>query len=92
MIGRAARGQPWLPGQIARFLATGCPAKAPALAAQLLIVQELYEQMLVHHGREVGRRHARKHLGWALDAAAEAANVLNVPKRHAYAIAIDVQR
>ena len=28
----------------------------------------------------------------ARDAAAEVANVLNVPKRHAYAIAIDVQR
>jgi hypothetical protein len=46
---------------------------APALPTQLSIVQELYEQMLAHHGREVGRRHARKHLGWALDAAAETA-------------------
>ena len=27
--------------------------------------------MLSHHGRAVGRRHARKHLGWALNAAAE---------------------
>jgi tRNA-dihydrouridine synthase B len=73
MIGRAARGQPWLPGQIARFLATGRPETAPSLTTQLSIIQELYEQMLVHHGREVGRRHARKHLGWALDAATEAA-------------------
>jgi tRNA-dihydrouridine synthase B len=39
----------------------------------LSIVRELYEAMLVHHGREVGRRHARKHLSWALDAAAETA-------------------
>jgi hypothetical protein len=29
--------------------------------------------MLSHHGRAVGARHARKHLGWALDAAAETA-------------------
>jgi tRNA-dihydrouridine synthase B len=29
--------------------------------------------MLSHHGHAVGRRHARKHLGWALDAAAETA-------------------
>ncbi len=29
--------------------------------------------MLAHHGRAIGRRHARKHLGWALDAAAESA-------------------
>jgi tRNA-dihydrouridine synthase B len=27
--------------------------------------------MLSHHGRAIGRRHARKHLGWALNAAAE---------------------
>ena len=73
MIGRAARGRPWLPGQIARFLALGHPERAPALTTQLTIVKELYEEMLAHHGREVGRRHARKHLGWALDAAAETA-------------------
>ena len=73
MIGRAARGRPWLPGQIAAFLARGRPEREPPLATQLLIVQELYDDMLAHHGREVGRRHARKHLGWALDAAAAAA-------------------
>ncbi len=33
----------------------------------------LYDEMLSHHGIEVGRRHARKHLGWALDTAATAA-------------------
>jgi hypothetical protein len=27
--------------------------------------------MLSHHDRAIGRRHARKHLGWALNAAAE---------------------
>ena len=71
MIGRAARGRPWLPGQIARSLAGGRPESAPALSAQLSIVGELYEEMLEHHGLAIGRRHARKHLGWALDAAAE---------------------
>ena len=29
--------------------------------------------MLAHHGIAIGRRHARKHLGWALDAAAATA-------------------
>ena len=29
--------------------------------------------MLSHHGAELGRRHARKHLGWALDSAAATA-------------------
>ena len=29
--------------------------------------------MLTHHGVAIGRKHARKHLGWALDVAAETA-------------------
>jgi tRNA-dihydrouridine synthase B len=29
--------------------------------------------MLAHYGRDTGLRHARKHLGWALDAAAASA-------------------
>ena len=29
--------------------------------------------MLIHHGTAIGLRHARKHLGWALDAAAATA-------------------
>ena len=73
MIGRAARGRPWLPGQIARYLATGKREPAPPLAAQLATIDALYEQMLAHHGLAIGRRHARKHLGWALDCAAETA-------------------
>jgi tRNA-dihydrouridine synthase B len=74
MIGRAARGRPWRPGQIAGFLSVGRPESAPALMTQLSIVADLYEEMLAHHGREIGRRHARKHLGWALEAAAETAS------------------
>jgi tRNA-dihydrouridine synthase B len=71
MIGRGARGRPWLPGQIGRYLGCGRRESAPPLAAQHAIVDRLYEEMLSHHGRAIGSRHARKHLGWALDAAAE---------------------
>jgi tRNA-dihydrouridine synthase B len=73
MIGRAAHGRPWLPGQIARRLAAGGRGSAPPLATQFAIIDRLYDEMLSHHGRAIGRRHARKHLGWALDAAAETA-------------------
>ena len=74
MIGRAAQGRPWLPGQIGRYLSSGRRDSAPPLAAQFAIIDRLYDEMLSHHGRAIGRRHARKHLGWALDAAAESAN------------------
>jgi len=70
MIGRAAQGRPWWPGQVARYLASGRREAAPPLATQSAIIVELYDAMLVHHGREKGRRHARKHLASALDAAA----------------------
>jgi len=70
MIGRAVQGRPWLPGQIARYLATGARERTPPLAEQFNLIDSLYEEMLGHHGLAIGRRHARKHLGWALDAAA----------------------
>jgi nifR3 family TIM-barrel protein len=75
MIGRAAQGRPWLPGQIARYFATGVREAPPPLAIQLEMISGLYEEMLAHHGLRVGLRHARKHLGWALDAAAASAGV-----------------
>jgi tRNA-dihydrouridine synthase B len=74
MIGRAAEGRPWLPGQIARYLAGGRREGAPVLATQFAIIDELYDELLTHHGLRIGLRHARKHLGWALDAAAESAD------------------
>src|SRR4051812_41359220 len=73
MIGRAAQGRPWLPGQIARYLATGRREMAPDLPTQLGLIAALYDEMLAHHGLAIGQRHARKHLGWALDAAAATA-------------------
>jgi nifR3 family TIM-barrel protein len=75
MIGRAAQGRPWFPGQVARYLATGKREQAPPLAEQFTLIDTLYEEMLVHHGLAIGRRHARKHLAWALDSAADTAGV-----------------
>jgi tRNA-dihydrouridine synthase B len=74
MVGRAAQGKPWLPGQIARYLATGQRENAPSLSVQLAQTLVLYDEMLTHHGL-IGVRHARKHLGWALDTAAKTAGV-----------------
>jgi nifR3 family TIM-barrel protein len=82
MIGRAAQGRPWLPGQIARYLQTGVRESAPPLTKQLALIAALYEEMLAHHGLRIGLRHARKHLGWALDAAAATAGVAVGTLRH----------
>src|SRR5579863_2782861 len=73
MVGRGAQGRPWFPGQLARYLATGERAAPPALNDQFAFVSVLYHDMLAHHGVDIGLRHARKHLGWALDTAAATA-------------------
>jgi tRNA-dihydrouridine synthase len=75
MIGRAAQGRPWLAGQVGRYLAVRRAESAPPLAIQFAIIDRLYDEMLSHYGRAIGRRHARKHLGWALSAAAETAAI-----------------
>ena len=75
MIGRGAQGRPWFPGQVARFLATGAREQAPGLADQHALTTAMYDEMIEHYGAPVGRRHARKHLGWALDGAAVSAAV-----------------
>ncbi|MGM4922454.1 tRNA dihydrouridine synthase DusB [Tardiphaga sp. 804_B3_N1_9] len=70
MMGRGAQGMPWLPGQIGRRLETGIAEAAPSLQQQLAYICALYDDVVRHYGMRIGLRHARKHLGWALDAAA----------------------
>jgi nifR3 family TIM-barrel protein len=70
MIGRAARGRPWFPGQVGEYLTTGKIPSDPPLAMQRDVLLELYESWLHHSGRARGMREARKHVGWALEAAA----------------------
>jgi tRNA-dihydrouridine synthase B len=71
MVGRGAQGQPWLPGQIGRRLQGGAAESAPSLAQQLGYIRALYDEICGHYGLRIGLRHARKHLGWALDAASQ---------------------
>ena len=40
-----------------------------SLAEQHAMTAALYDEMIEHHGAAIGRRHARKHLAWALDTA-----------------------
>jgi nifR3 family TIM-barrel protein len=70
MIGRGAQGRPWFPGQLGRYLVTGKREAPPPLREQLALASTLYGETLGLYGREIGLRHARKHLGWALDTAA----------------------
>jgi tRNA-dihydrouridine synthase B len=69
MVGRGARGRPWLLGQIAAVLAGRQPPRAPAGEALCDLIAGQYEAMLALYGRDLGVRIARKHLGWYLERA-----------------------
>jgi tRNA-dihydrouridine synthase B len=67
MVGRGAYGRPWLPGQIGTHL-NGCvPQPAPEGKALGDLALEHYDALIALYGLELGRRIARKHLGWYLD-------------------------
>ena len=56
----------------------GAAEATPALDTQLHYVRTLYDGVCALYGMRVGLKHARKHLGWALDAAAETAGAPEV--------------
>jgi len=64
MIGRGCYGRPWFVGQVMHWLRTRRQLPDPPLAVQRAIVLVHYEDMLVHYGRDIGARIARKHVAW----------------------------
>ena len=80
MVGRAAMGRPWLVGQIAAALADE-PVREPTAAQKTEVGMEHYEGLLSLYGREVGVRHARKHLAAYADTARSAGYGLSAGER-----------
>ncbi|CUA99473.1 tRNA dihydrouridine synthase DusB [Pannonibacter indicus] len=71
MVGRGAYGRPWLPGQIGAHLNGKEPQPAPEGDALGDLALEHYDALIALYGLELGRRIARKHLGWYLDQTAD---------------------
>ncbi|MBC7180230.1 MAG: tRNA-dihydrouridine synthase, partial [Roseovarius sp.] len=69
MIGRGARGRPWVLAEVAAAMGQGAAPVEPKGAALADLVAGHYEAMLGFYGRDLGLRVARKHLGWYMDAA-----------------------
>lgn len=68
MIGRGAQGQLWLPGAIARALASGDDeALAPAVAEQLTLHHRHIDALHAFHGDVLGPKIGRKHHAWFLE-------------------------
>ncbi|WP_375255275.1 tRNA dihydrouridine synthase DusB [Yoonia sp.] len=67
MIGRGAQGRPWALAQVAAALYDTAAPVIPAGNKLIAMVCAHYEAMLSFYGVELGRKTARKHLGWYMD-------------------------
>ena len=72
MIGRGTQGAPWRVAEIAAALTGATPPEAPRGSAFSDMVAGHYEAALTFHGKEIGARVVRKHLGWYMDRAGTA--------------------
>lgn len=77
MIGRAALGAPWLPGEVGAALAGARPPEVPETPAALgALASDHLEKLLGHAGPHVGLRLFRKHLSAYADRLAGTAGAL----------------
>lgn len=67
MVGRAARGQPWILSQIAANMAGKHANETPTAGKKKEIILVHYDRILSFYGSTLGLRVARKHLGWYLE-------------------------
>ena len=67
MIGRGAQGRPWLLAQVSAALHGTPQPQVPQGAALIEMVCGHYEAILSFYGADMGRKVARKHLGWYMD-------------------------
>lgn len=67
MIGRAARGNPWIFGQINSYLIDGTVLARPSYKEVFQTMQQHLEKLHVFYGELMGVRIARKHLTWYLE-------------------------
>ena len=64
MIGRAAQGNPWLPGAIAAYLRSGAKVEPPGVGERAGMLLGHLHALHEFHGETTGVRIARKHLSW----------------------------
>ena len=64
MIGRAAQGDPWLPGAVAEYLRSGTKAEPPGVQERAGVLLAHLRALHAFHGEARGVRIARKHLSW----------------------------
>ena len=75
MVGRGARGRPWLLAEIAHGLHGTARPAVPGESQLADMISRHYESMLTFYGQDLGIRNARKHLGWYMDGLAVPADL-----------------
>jgi nifR3 family TIM-barrel protein len=83
MIGRGAQGAPWVVAQVRAGLAGAAIPRAPEGDELADMIAAHYDAMLRFYGSDLGRRVARKHLGWYMDR-------LNTPRELRAAVVTEV--
>ncbi|MCL2166088.1 MAG: tRNA-dihydrouridine synthase, partial [Clostridiales bacterium] len=66
MAGRAALGNPWLPGRIRRYLLNQDPGEAPDAKEKVEMALEHCRRMVALKGESKAMPEMRKHLAWYL--------------------------
>ncbi len=64
MIGRAARGNPWIFREVTHFLKTGEPLPPPSWAERKSMILRHCRMEIAQKGAYTGIREMRKHIGW----------------------------
>jgi tRNA-dihydrouridine synthase B len=64
MIGRAARGNPWIFARINHYLTHGQALSPPGLAERKAVILRHFELLGEYYGLPLALLHMRKHLGW----------------------------
>ena len=66
MVGRAAMGNPWLPGRIARYLLHGEQGCEPDRDARIAMALEHCRRLIARKGEKKAMPEMRKHMAWYL--------------------------
>ena len=64
MVGRAAQGNPWLPGAVAAYLRSGMNVSPPGTMERAEVLLAHLRALHSFYGEAIGVRVARKHLSW----------------------------
>ncbi len=77
MIGRAARGNPWIFSQVKEYLEHGVKVEKPTIDEVKAMIMRHCRMIVEHKGEYIGMREMRKHVAWYIFGYPHAASIRN---------------